>query len=103
MILIAPLVSSLRRSVAAAFACAILAGTGTANAAPDLGKRACAQEARRLCPKEMGSFSRKRVEACMIVKIDQTSPVCHAAMLRIKGEREAMAKVQPSAAATGKP
>ena len=103
MILVAPLVSSLRRSVAAGLACAILAGTGTAVAAPDLGKRACAQEARRLCPKEMGSFSRKRVEACMIAKVEQTSPVCHSAMLRIKAEREAMAKAQPSAAAIGKP
>lgn len=91
------------RPLTAALACALLAGTGTAMAAPDLGKRACAQEARRLCPKEMGSFSRKRVEACMITKLDQTSPICHAAMLRIKAEREAMAKVQPSAAATGKP
>ena len=91
------------RTLTAALAGVLLAGTSTALAAPDLGKQACAQEARRLCPKEMGSFSRKRVEACMIVKIDQTSPICHSAMLRIKAEREAMAKPQPSAAATGKP
>ena len=62
-----------------------------AQAAPDLGKRACAQEARRLCPAEMRTFSRRRVELCMIAKIDQTSPVCHAAMLRIKAERGAVA------------
>jgi hypothetical protein len=37
----------------------------------------------------MRTFSRRRVEACMIAKIDQTSPICHAAMLRIKAEREA--------------
>ena len=36
--------------------------------------------------------SRKKVEACMIVKIDQTSAVCHAAMLRIKAERAAAGK-----------
>lgn len=58
-------------------------------AAGDPGKKACVEEARRLCPAEMRSFSRKKVEACMIVKIEQTSPVCHAAMLRIKAEREA--------------
>ena len=63
-----------------------------AKAAEDIGKRACAQEARRLCPAEMRSFSRKRVEACMIVKIDQTSAVCHATMLRIKAQREAAIK-----------
>jgi hypothetical protein len=40
----------------------------------------------------MKSLSRKKVEACMIVKIDQTSPTCHAAMLRIKAQREASAK-----------
>lgn len=65
-----------------------LSGT-TAQAAPDLGKRACAQEARHLCPADMRSLSRRRVEACMIAKIEQTSPICHAAMLRIKAEREA--------------
>jgi len=64
----------------------------SAQAAPDIGKRACAQEARRLCPAEMRSFSRKRVEACMIVKIDQTSAVCHATMLKIKAQREAVGK-----------
>ncbi|UYY79475.1 hypothetical protein [Sphingomonas sp. R1] len=59
---------------------------------PDPGKKACVQEARRLCPAEMKSLSRKKVEACMIAKIDQTSPTCHAAMLRIKAQREDAAK-----------
>ena len=58
----------------------------------DLGKRACAHEARALCPAEMRTLSRKRVEACMIARIEDTSPVCHAAMLRIKAEREAAIK-----------
>ncbi len=74
--------------------CAVLSGTGQSAALqqPDPGKKACVQEARRLCPAEMKSLSRKKVEACMIVKIDQTSPTCHAAMLRIKAQREASAK-----------
>lgn len=59
---------------------------------PDPGKKACVAEARRLCPAEMKSLSRKKVEACMIAKIDQTSATCHAAMLRIKAQREAAAK-----------
>ena len=71
---------------------ALLTNAGAAQAAPDIGKRACAKEARRLCPAEMRSFSRKRVEACMIVKIDQTSAVCHATMLQIKAQREATIK-----------
>lgn len=71
---------------------ALLGAGGAASAAQDPGKKACAQEARRLCPAEMRSLSRKRVEACMIAKIHQTSPVCHAAMLRIKAEREAAAR-----------
>lgn len=80
------------RGLAACIATMALCGaSGPAQAAPDLGKRACAQEARRLCPAEMRTFSRRRVELCMIAKIDQTSPVCHAAMLRIKAEREAAA------------
>ena len=67
-----------------------IAGSGAWAAAPheDLGKKACAVEARRLCPAEMKTMSRKKVEACMIQKIDQTSPTCHDAMLRIKAERQ---------------
>ena len=63
-------------------------------AAPDPGKKACAKEARKLCPAEMKSLSRKKVEACMIAKVDQTSPVCHAAMLKIKAQREAAAEAK---------
>lgn len=73
---------------------ALLATSSTAMAEADPGKKACAVEARRLCPAEMRSFSRKKVEACMIVKIDQTSPVCRAAMLRIKAEREGAAALR---------
>lgn len=65
-----------------------LAGADTAWAA-DPGKKACAAEARVLCPAEMRTFSRKKVEACMIAKIEQTSPLCHAAMLQIKAQRGA--------------
>lgn len=70
-------------------AMALLVVTAPAYGKPDLGKKACAQEARRLCRSEMQSFSRKKVEACMISRISQTSTVCHEAMLRIKSEREA--------------
>lgn len=71
-----------------AFALAALLGAPGAQAATDLGKKACAQEARKLCPAEMKSLSRKKVEACMIARIEQTSPTCHAAMLTIKAQRE---------------
>jgi len=59
-----------------------------AQAAGDPGRKACAQEARQLCPAEMKSLSRRKVEACMIARIDQTSATCRAAMLQIKAERE---------------
>lgn len=68
---------------------AVVAVGGIAQAEPDPGKKACVAEARRLCPAEMKSMSRKKVEGCMIAKIEQTSPICHAAMLKIKAEREA--------------
>jgi hypothetical protein len=71
---------------------ASIAMTSPAFAAPDPGKKACAQEARKLCPAEMKSLSRKKVEACMIRNIEKTSPTCKAAMLKIKAEREAMAQ-----------
>lgn len=65
---------------------------GPALAAADPGKKACAKEARTLCPAEMKSMSRKRVEACMIAKVEKTSPTCRAAMYRIKAEREQAGK-----------
>lgn len=61
---------------------------GPAQAAADPGKKACAKEARTLCPAEMKAMNRKRVEACMIAKVNQTSPACKAAMYRIKAQRE---------------
>ena len=88
---------ALRRLAASAAATAVIAVTPPALAAADNGKRACAQEARRLCPAEMRSFSRKRVEACMIVRINDTSPTCRAAMLRIKAERDAADRRRQSA------
>jgi len=64
-------------------------GTARPVSAADPGKQACAAEARKLCPAEMRSFSRKKVEACMIARIELTSPTCHAAMLQIKAQRGA--------------
>jgi hypothetical protein len=71
---------------------ASVAMTGSALAAPDPGKKACVKEARILCPAEMKSLSRKKVEACMIRNVEKTSPTCKAAMLKIKAEREALAR-----------
>ena len=81
-----------RRALFLLFTYAALPTAVWARAPDDAGKKACVVEARRLCPAEMRSMSRKKVEACMIVKIGQTSPVCHAAMLRIKAEREVAPK-----------
>lgn len=72
----------------AALIIAIIGLAVPAQAASDPGKKACAKEARTLCPAEMKAMSRKRVEACMIAKVNQTSPSCKAAMYRIKAERE---------------
>ncbi|GGB65631.1 hypothetical protein GCM10010833_21020 [Blastomonas aquatica] len=66
--------------------------SGPAYAAADPGKQACAREARTLCPAEMKAMSRKRVEACMIAKVEQTSPSCKAAMYKIKAQREESGK-----------
>lgn len=71
---------------------AALAPAPLAQAQSDPGKKACVAEARRLCPAEMKSMSRKKVEGCMIRRIDDTSPTCQSAMLRIKAEREAKAR-----------
>jgi hypothetical protein len=73
----------------------LLAGVASpalAGPADDNGERTCVREARRLCTAEMKSMRRKRVEACMIANIERTSPVCHAAMLKIKALREVAAE-----------
>ena len=87
-------ISRLSQAISAAAALSILVWPGGALAASDPGKQACAREARKLCPAEMKTLSRKKVEACMIVRINQTSAACHAAMLRIKAQREGAATPQ---------
>ncbi len=83
-------IGGVARGIGAIVAAALM--TGTALAAPDPGKKACAKEARALCPAEMKSLSRKKVEACMIRNVEKTSPTCKATMYRIKAEREAPAR-----------
>ena len=60
-----------------------------AQAAPDAGKRACLNDAKQLCAAEMRSLSRKKVQTCLIAKIEKTSSVCHATMLTLKAEHDA--------------
>ncbi len=68
---------------------AALLVTAPAQAAPDVGKRACLNDAKVLCAAEMRSLSRKKVQACLIARIEKTSPVCHATMLKLKAEHDA--------------
>ena len=68
---------------------AALVATAPAQAAPDPGKRACLNDAKVLCPAEMRSLSRKKVQACLIARIDKVSPVCHATMLKLKAAHDA--------------
>ncbi len=70
---------------------AALVATAPAQAAPDPGKRACLNDAKVLCAAEMRSLSRKKVQACLIAKIDKVSPVCHTTMLKLKAEHDAAA------------
>lgn len=74
---------------------AALAATAPAQAAPDAGKKACLQDAKKLCPAEMKTLSRKRVQACLIAKMSQVSPVCHATMMTLKSQHDA-ARHQPA-------
>ena len=68
---------------------AAIIATAPAQAAPDPGKRACMNDAKVLCPAEMRSLSRKKVQACLIARMDKVSPVCHATMLKLKAEHDA--------------
>ena len=71
-----------------------LVATAPAQAAPDEGKRACLQDAKKLCVAEMRTLSRKRVQACLIAKLPQVSPVCHATMMKLKAEHDAAVPVK---------
>ena len=68
---------------------AALVATAPAQAAPDPGKQACLQDAKKLCPAEMKTLSRKRVQACLIAKMAQVSPVCHGTMMTLKAQHDA--------------
>ena len=58
----------------------------TAAYAADPGRAACMADAKRLCAAEMNSLSRKKVRACLIVHMEQTSPGCHEFMVKARAE-----------------
>lgn len=65
--------------------------------AGDPGKHACFQDAKRLCPAEMNALSRSKVQACMIVHLDQVSPECHTYMIAERDKATRAKKTEPSA------
>lgn len=73
-------------------ALALLGAPNASAADRDPGKKACAKEAKVLCPREMRSLSRKKVEACMVKNVEKVSPTCKEAMYEIKRMREAKGK-----------
>ena len=73
---------------------AALIATAPAQAAPDEGKRACLSDAKALCPAEMRTLSRKKVQACLIARMDKTSAVCHATMLKLKAAHDTATAVR---------
>ena len=77
----------------AVFSAALLV-TAPAQAAPDPGKRACLHDAKLLCAAEMRSLSRKKVQVCLIAKIEKTSSLCHVTMLKLKAEHDAAIAVR---------
>jgi len=67
----------------AAWLVGVPALTSPANAA-DPAKAACQADARRLCPAEVKMMSRSRVRACLITRMDQTTPACHDFMVKAR-------------------
>jgi hypothetical protein len=72
--------------LASLLAIAAVASVTPASAA-DQGRKACFADAKRLCPAQVKAFNRKAAEACMIQRIEETSPTCHATMLAIRDQR----------------
>lgn len=71
---------------------ALVVVPGSAIAAADPAKKACIKDARALCPNEMKSLSRKKVEACMVKNVERVSPSCKEAMYEVKRIRESKKK-----------
>ncbi|WP_174293424.1 hypothetical protein [Sphingomonas bacterium] len=67
----------------------LVAALPTAALAEDPARRACYADAKRLCPEAVHALSRKRAEVCLAAKIDQTSPGCHAMILKVRAQRAA--------------
>jgi hypothetical protein len=70
---------------------ALLLSLPVAARADDPARRACFADANRLCPAEVHSLSRHRVELCLAAHEAQTSPVCHAMIETIRAQRTAAA------------
>jgi len=64
--------------------------------AADPAKAACMADAKRLCPAEMKMLSRSRVRACLISRIDQTTPTCHDFMVKAREQALSGHKPEPS-------
>ena len=80
-----------RALLTGALAIASLLATPPARA-DDPARRACYPDAVRLCPAEVRSLSRHRVELCLANRIDQTTPACHAMILTVRAQRQAAAR-----------
>ena len=70
----------------------LIAIVPTGSYAADPARAACYADAKRLCPEAVHALSRKRAEICLAAKIDQTSPGCHAMILKVRDERQAVKK-----------
>ncbi len=83
-------------TVPAAIAIAWWAATA-AVAAPggDPARRACYADAKRLCPEAVRALARHRAELCLAAHIDQTTPGCHAMIVKVKAERDTAATRRP--------
>ena len=73
----------------------ILLSMSVAALADDPARRACHADAVRLCPAEVHSLNRRRVELCLWARVNQTTPVCHAMILTIHAQRAAAASRAP--------
>lgn len=77
------------------FAIAAWLSVTSAHAA-DPAKAACMADAKRLCPTEIKMMSRSRVRACLITRIDQTTPNCHDFMVKARAQALSGHKPDPS-------
>lgn len=75
----------------------VLSQAGPLMAAPDPARQACMADAHRFCEADVKAMNRRKVRACLIEHMANTSPPCHDFMVKARAAALSGQKPDPSA------